>query len=174
MKSRLPEYCDQLHKLIERLRLIQTPIARLEIIIEFYGVDISQADGFSFAQILTQPFRRLRNVAKPSLRSISIRRHSGEEVFLTPDQTISLVSNEFYIYLTDLFQCMSSSQPPRKLPVFRAYWQLRHLLFYISQHYGRVRPRMEQINDLLHAARTARENENVTRFKEVWNHVLTI
>ena len=106
VKSRLPDYCDHLHRLIGRLRLMQTPIARLEIIIKFYDINVSQADAFSAAQILMQPFRRLRNVARPSLRSISIRGHLGEVALLTPGWAVSAVGNEFYVYLTDLFQCM--------------------------------------------------------------------
>jgi len=33
--SRLCDYYDHLHRLIERLRIIQRPIARLEIVIKF-------------------------------------------------------------------------------------------------------------------------------------------
>jgi hypothetical protein len=59
LESRLYDYCDHLHKLIERLQLIQRPIAHLDITIKFGDTYIEREEAFSAAQFLLRPFRRL-------------------------------------------------------------------------------------------------------------------
>lgn len=172
--SKLLDYCDHLHRLIARLRNIQKPIARLEIVIKFYNAYVDQKDAFPVAQFLMRPFQRLRNVAKPSLLSITMQDSRGEVELLTPDWTSSPAGGKFAPYLTHLFECMSSSRPPPELPVFKAYWQLQKLLTYMKEHYCYADPKIKQIASLLHTARSAREDEDLTGFRKVWNSVVDI
>jgi hypothetical protein len=169
--SRLLDYCDHLHELIGRLRIIPRPITRLEITIK-YGK--ACGDAFAIAQFLLRPFRRLHNVAKPDLLSITIQDSRGEVGLLTPDWASSPAGGKLAAYLKHLFKHMSSSQPPPELPVFKAYWQLEKLLSFMKAHYRHADPKIGQIAGLLYTARFARELEDLSRFREIWNQVVNI
>ncbi|KAG9242417.1 hypothetical protein BJ878DRAFT_555440 [Calycina marina] len=172
--SKLLDYCDHLHKLIARLRIIQRPIARLEIVIKFNNAYVNKRDAFSVAQFLMRPFRRLRNVARPSLHSITLQDFRDEIRLLSLDWASSPAGGKFAPFLTHLFKCMSSSQPPPELPVFKAYWQLQKLVSYMKEHYRHAHPGVEQAARLLYTARFAKEVEDLTRFRKGWNHVVKI
>ena len=171
--SKLLDYCDHLHRLIARLRTMQRPIARLEIVIRIYGAQVNLRSAFPLAQVLMGPFRRLRDVAKQSL-SITTQNSEGEIELLTPDWAASPTGGKFSAYLTQLFECMASSQAPPELPVFKAYWQLQKLFTYMKEHYRHGDPKIEKIARLLYNARLAREDENLTLFKNVWDDVVDI
>ncbi|KAH6667799.1 hypothetical protein B0J14DRAFT_172586 [Halenospora varia] len=170
-KSRLLDYCDHLHRLIGRLRIIRRPIARLEIVLKFGN---AYRDAFPIAQFLLRPFQRLYNVAKPDLLSITIQDSQGEVGLLTPDWASSPAGVKLAAYLKRLFKHMSSSQPPPELPVFKAYWQLEKLLSYMKEHLCQADPRIGQIAGLLYIMRFAREAEDLARFSEIWNQVVNI
>jgi hypothetical protein len=104
--SRLLDYCDYLHKLIGRLRVLLRLITRLEIIFK-YGK--AYRDAFPIAQFLLRPFRRLYHVAKPDLLSITIQDSRGEVGLLTPNWASSPAGGKLAVYLKYLFEHMSSS-----------------------------------------------------------------
>ncbi|CZR52085.1 uncharacterized protein PAC_01962 [Phialocephala subalpina] len=172
--SRLLDYCDHLHRLIGRLRIIQRPIARLEIVIRFGNAYLNRRDVFPIAQFLLRPFRRLHNVAKPDLLSITIQDSLGEVELLTRDWASSPAGGKLAAYLEHLFEHMSSSQPPPELPVFKVYWQLERLLSYMKEHYRHAHPKIGKITGLLYAARFAREVEDLSSFRAIWNQVVDI
>ena len=69
---------------------------------------------------------------------------------------------------------MSNPQLSFELPVFKAYWQLENLLSRMKEHYHHADPEIGQFADLLHVARTAREAEDLTRFRVIWDRVVDI
>jgi hypothetical protein len=161
---RLLDYCDHLHRLIGRFRLIQRPIARLEIVVRFCNAYLNQRDAFPIAQFLLRPFRRLHNVAHPDLVSITIQDPRGEVELLTREWASSPAGGKLCAYLEHLFEHMSSSQPPPELPVFKVYWQLEKLLCYMKEHYRYAHPKIKNITGLLLTARFAREVEDLSGF----------
>ncbi|KAH8674837.1 hypothetical protein BGZ60DRAFT_562920 [Tricladium varicosporioides] len=169
--SRLLDYCDHLHRLVGRLRNNGRSLARLEIVLKFSS---AYREVFPIAQFLLRPFQRLHNVAKPDLLSITIQGSRGEVELLTPDWASSPAGVKFAAYLERLFKYMSSSQPPLELPVFKAYWQLERLLFYMKEHLRQADPRIGQIASLLYIGRFAREVDDLARFSEIWNQVVNI
>ena len=176
LESRLYDYCDHLHRLIERLQLIQRPIARLDIIIKFGGTYIEREDAFSAAQFLLRPFRRLYNVAKPNVLSITTQDFQGWETeLLIPDWIPCIADRTFADYLKCWSRDLSSSQPSCECPqVFEAYWKLKELLSSVKEHCYHAEPIFSQFEDLLQAARVAREAEDLTHFKQIWDQVVNI
>jgi hypothetical protein len=176
LESRLYDYCDHLHKLIERLQLIQRPIAHLDIMIKFGDTYIEREEAFSAAQFLLRPFRRLYNVAKPNVLSITMDDFlSWETELLIPDWISCTADRTFADYLKCWSRDLSSSQPSSECPqVYKAYWKLSELLSSVKEHCYHAEPIFSQFTDLLHAARVAREAEDLTRFKEIWDQVVNI
>lgn len=176
LELRLYDYCDYLHRLIGRLRLIQRPIVHLEIIIKFGNTYMERNEAFSAAQLLLQPFRRLRNVAKPEVLSITMKDFQDRETELIISDEISRAADRtFADYVKCWSRDLSSSEPSLECPqVFEAYWQLEKLLSSIRQHCHHTNPKFYQFTDLLHAGRIAREAEDLTRFKEIWDQVVNI
>ncbi|CZR65318.1 uncharacterized protein PAC_15218 [Phialocephala subalpina] len=172
--SRLCDYCDHLHALVGRLGIIQRPIARLEIVIEFGNTYIKRGESIP-AQFLLRPFRRLRNVAELKVLSITMQDfRNGAIEYLTPGWDSTPTGKAFAAYLKCLSEDTSSSQPSLELPVFKAYWQLEKLLSRIKEHYHHADPEIGQFADLLHAARTAREADDLARFRVIWERVVNI
>jgi hypothetical protein len=169
-ESRLYNYCDHLHRLVERLQLIQRPMAHLDIIIKFGDTYIKREEAFSAAQFLLRPFRRLYNVAKPNVLSITMKDFQGWETeLLIPDWISCTADSTFAEYLKCWSRDLSSSQPSCECPqVFKAYWKLEELLSNVKQHCYHTEPIFSQFGDLLHAARVAREAEDLKHFKEIW------
>ena len=170
----LYDYCDHLHKLIGRLQLIQRPLARLEIIIHFGGNYKTREEAFGAAQFLLRPFRRLYCVARPRVLSITVDDFQGRGTeLLTTDWTSCEADMIFADYLKCWSRDLSGSEPSFKCPeVFVAYWKLEKLLFSIREHCFYAEPKFDQFTDWLHAARIAREANDLVGFKEIWDHVV--
>ena len=171
---RLSHYCDQLHRLIGRLRLRQKPIAHLEIVIKFSKTYIESStpmEAFSAARVLLNPFRRLCMVAKPQVLSITMNDFKRREMeLLSPGRVPSYLAN----YLKSWSKDLSSAQPSFKCDqVLDAYWRLENLLSNIKERY-KAEPRFIQFEELLQAARNARENNNLENFKKFWDRVVAI
>lgn len=169
VESRLYDNCDSLHGLIGTLQLIQMPIARLEIIIKFGHTYIQWEEALSAAQILLGPFRRLYNVAKPNVLSVTMKDSDEFEIeLLTTADTI------FTDYLKSWSRDLSSSQPSYECPqILEAYWKLEKLVTGIKKQCY-VEPMFDRYPDLLHAARIAREAHDPTRFREICDEVVKI
>ena len=176
LESRLYDYCDHLHRLIERLQLIQGPIAHLDIIIKLGDTYIKQEEAFPAAQFLLRPFRRLYNVAKPNVLSITMNDFYGYETELVgPDWISGTADRTFADYLKCWSRDLSNSQPSCECPqVFEAYWKLEELLSNVKEHCYHAEPILSKFTDLLDAARVAREAEDLTHFKGVWDQVVNI
>ena len=174
LELRLYDYCDHLHKLIGRLQLIQRPIARLEIIIEFGSNYNTREEAFCAAQFLLRPFRRLCCVARPKVLSITMEDFQNRETeLLTTDWTSCEADMIFADYLKCWSRDLSGSEPSFECPqVFEAYWKLEKLLHSIKEHCYHAEPKFDQFTDWLHAARIAREANDLTGFKEIWDHVV--
>jgi hypothetical protein len=176
LELRLYDYCDHLHKLIERLQLIQRPIAHLDIIIKFGDTYIEREEALSAAQVLLRPFRRLYDVARPNVLSITMQDFQGWETeLLIPDWISCTADRTFADYLQCWSRDLSSSQPSCECPqVFEAYWKLKELVSSVKVHCSHAEPIFSQFGDLLQAARVAREAEDLTYFKEIWDQVVNI
>jgi hypothetical protein len=176
LELKLYDYCDCLHRLIERLRLIQKPISHLEIIIMFGNTYTELNEAFSAVQLLLQPFRRLRNVAKLELLSITMKGFQGHDAeLLVTDGIPCATDGTFTDYVKSWSRDLFSSEPSLECSqVFEAYWKLEKLLSSIREHCHPTNPKFYRFADLLHAARIAREAEDITRFKEIWDQVINI
>ena len=176
LESRLYDYCDQLHKLIGRLQLPQRTIAHLEIIIRFGDAYTKREEASSAAKLLLRPLRRISNIARPKVLSITMKDSQyGEIDLLVPDWVSSAADRTFAENLKCWSEDLSSSQPSFQCPhVFEAYWRLEKLLSSIKRRCYSLEPRFHMFTDLHHAARIAREADDLTRFKEIWDQVLEI
>jgi hypothetical protein len=176
LELKLYDYCDCLHRLIGRLQLIQRPIAHLGIIIKFGNTYVELNEAFSATQVLLQPFRRLRNVAKLEVLSITMKDFQDRETeLLIPDGVSHAADRTFADYVKCWSSDLFSSEPSLECPrVFEAYWQLEKLLSSIKEHCHSTNPKFNQFTDLLHAARIAREAEDLTRFREIWDQAVNI
>ena len=76
-------------------------------------------------------------------------------------------------YLHEWTSDLQSSRPSRQLPIFEAYWQLEDMLRMLKTHY-RHDERLELMDDYLHGARVARENEDQETFGVIWGQVVNV
>ncbi len=170
------DFCDSLHKLIGRLRLIPRPIAHLGIIIKFRYPCAELNEAFSTMKLLLKPLRRLHNVVKLEVLSIRVKNLQNQErELLTSDGIFhpadSIFVDDVKCWSSDISRSKSSTECPQ---VFEAYWQLEKLLSSVKEHYHSTNPKFSQINILLLVARIAREAEDLTSFKEIWDQVVNI
>lgn len=170
------EYCDHAHKLIGRLQFIQTPIARLEVIFKFSDTCGKREEAFSAAQFLLHPFRRLCHVTKSEVLSITVNNVQDHETeLLVPGWVSCVESRTFADYLEIWSDELSNPKPSFKLTeVFEAYWKLEKLLSSMKEHCHYAEPKFTQFASLLHVARVARESNNLTSFREVWERVVNV
>lgn len=156
------DYCDHLHKLVGRLQL--QPIARLQVAIAFGVTYEKREEAVETAQLLLQPFRRLRNVAQADVISTTFQFPGKDELEIIP----SLAKHNYYWSLD-----LKSSRPPEQSPVFEAYWQLEDMVTTLKNHYRRDN-RLEPLEDYLHGARVARERNDRETFGVIWSQVVNI
>ncbi|KFY00404.1 hypothetical protein V490_01366 [Pseudogymnoascus sp. VKM F-3557] len=174
--SRLARYNDQLRRLVERLR--RSTLVRLEITIRFsnsYVESLSLLEAFSASWDLLNPFRCLCNIARPQVLYITANDSQNRQlVQLFPGRVSSAETWAFASNLNRWSKDLSSSQPSLKCDqVLEAYWSLENLLFSIKEH-CRAEPRFFQFEELLQAARIARETNNLEHFTEIWGRVISI
>ena len=178
--KRLHSYCDHLHKLIGRFRLLPRPLARLDVVIglNLGGTVMNLEEAISAAQVLLRPFQRLRSVSIPEVPLILINNFENQEVKLLNNPLwASLVSElHFDDYLNSWLSDVSSPDPSFDPPVFKAYWQLEQLMSNIRcnirDHYSDTS--FQLFAELLHTARVAREVDDLPSFRAVWDTVLNI
>jgi hypothetical protein len=131
-------------------------------------------EAISAAQVLLQPFQRLRNVSIPEVPLILINDFENPEVELLKNRRwASLVSDlHFDGYLNSWLSDVSSGEPSFDPPVFKAYWQLEQLMSNIRGNH--LDPSFLPFTELLHTARVAREADDLPSFRAVWDTVLNI
>jgi hypothetical protein len=172
----LHSYCDHLHKLIGRFRLLPRPLARLDVVIgiKIGGIVMNLEEAISAAQVLLRPFQRLRNVSIPEVPLILINNFENQEVeLLNNPRFASLVSNlHFDGYLNSWLSDVSSGGPSFDPPVFKSYWQLEQLMSNIRGNH--LDASFQPFAELLHTARVAREADDLPSFRAVWDTVLNI
>jgi hypothetical protein len=169
-ESKLYDYCDHLHKLVGRFRLMQRPLSQLKIVLKLGKTEREEA--VSAAQVLLRPFQRLRNVGKPEFPLILINEDHEAELLNHPDCTSSILDQHFYDYLKNWMSDLSSSGPSLRSQVFEAYWQLERLLSGIKSHHLDLK--FIPFTKLLHDARVAREADDLPSFRAVWDLVIKI
>jgi len=174
LESKLYDYCDHVHKLVGRFRLMQRPLAKLKIVLKLGKTEMKREEAMSAAQVLLRPFQRLRNVGKPEVPLILINDFEDREVELLNHRecTSFILDQHFYDYLDYWLSDLSSSGPSLGPPVFEAYWQLERLLSGIRSHHSDVK--FVQFTKLLHTARVAREADDLPSFRAVWDLVVNI
>jgi hypothetical protein len=172
----LHTYCDHLHKLIGRFRLLPRPLARLHVVIglKLGGIVTNLEEAISAARVLLRPFQRLRNVSTPEVPLILIKNFENQEVeLLNNPHWTSLVSDlHFDDYLNSWLSDVTSAGPSFDPPVFKAYWQLEQLMSNIRGNHSDAS--FQPFAELLHTARVAREADDLPNFRTVWDTVLNI
>jgi hypothetical protein len=168
--------CDSLHKIIARLETVRPHIRNLEISIWVEDMYMKRDEALAAVQVLLRPFRRLRNVSKPRVCSVvSSYRHS--EAAAAPLNTVLFPDpmnqeTEADLRLENYLRCwekeISSCEPaPELSAISTTYWQLEklvHSFLKISSSF----------DSLLHAAKVAREAEDLPRLKETMEEVMNI
>jgi hypothetical protein len=174
LELKLYDYCDHLHKLIGRFRLMQRPLARLEVVLKFGKSEMKRDETISAAQVLLRPFQRLRMVGNLAVPLILVNDFEDREVELLnrPECAMSVADRNFYDYLNCWLSDLSSSGPLLGSPVFKAYWQLERLLSSIKNHHSDAK--FFRFTELLYTARVARETDDLLSFRAVWNLVVHI
>ncbi|KAH7357292.1 hypothetical protein BKA65DRAFT_224957 [Rhexocercosporidium sp. MPI-PUGE-AT-0058] len=162
LEKALFEYCDHLHKLVSRLQLQQ--LSRLHIKIRFGGTYYTREKALGAAQLLLEPFRRLRNIAQADVLSATVQAPGEDELEFLP-----ILSKYIHYWSLDL----KSSRPPDYSPVFEAYWQLEDMVKTLRNYY-RPDLRLDQLPDYLHGARVAREANDMETFGVIWGQVVNI
>lgn len=178
MVLRLSSYCDRLHSLIGKLRLMRWPIAHMEIVIQFSNLHAkfpTFAQAFSAVQSLLNPFRRLCQVTNSQVLSIMINSFSDRKVdILLPGHMSSGSSKTLVKFLEHWSKDLSSSQPSFQLvQVLEAYWRVENLVSIIKGRYS-AEPKFVQFEQLLETARIAREGNNHAILEKVWDRVVAI
>jgi hypothetical protein len=146
------QYCDHIHRLIGRFR--QCPKRRLHLRVdinfgqEYNVLELAQAH----VNLLLKPFKLLDGPAKVEVGSINA--HCSD----SPGQDFSTSIDQ---YVPD--------GGGRK--VFDEFWKLEETMIRINQELPRV-VIFHPFRDLLHAARVARERDDLTQLSNVFNTVV--
>lgn len=177
---RLSYFCDQLHRLVARLRLRQRPIAHLQIAIRFSHAyskltrSPTPTELFATVQILLSPFRRLRQVSKAQLLSVIVKDSE------TRDSNLLLASTAgetFAQYLKSWSEDLSSSHASSQyVRLLEAYWRMVNLASRINDCCYAVSKicRCSQFRHLLQAARIAREAGNLDDLRDACDQVAAL
>lgn len=173
--------CDHLHWLVARFRLRPQPVVRLEIDVRFSntltapsGV-LMPAHLFPAVHALLNPFRRLYNVNKPQVASITINDPLGREInLLVPGRMDSRARRDYDRYLglwsLDLSGPRASFKYANGL---QFYWRVANLICVIRDHCS-TEPTPWKMAELLVAAKVARENGDLDALRTVWDRVSTL
>ena len=175
VESKLYDYTDYLYTLIGRFCFMEKPIVRLEVAIRFeLNPYLTRETAFSSAQVLLRPFRRLRNITKPVVSSITMTDPNNFDVELLPTLNTLAADKSFAEYVESWFRDLSIDESTiEDPPAFDAYWQLKKLLSDIEQHCLN-QSKLEEFADLLQAARVVREDDNLPQFREIWDRVVNV
>ncbi|KAF4633918.1 hypothetical protein G7Y89_g4192 [Cudoniella acicularis] len=178
LETQIYGYCDHLHRLVKRLLLSKNRISSLEVSINFHNTSVAHAEVFDAARILLEPLKHLK-ARRANLLSINVADQQGRTSdLLQPHWVPSPAYQSFDQYLGEWNQALTSPEPAREYtPIFEAYWQIDKLVSTIMNHpvhpFNRDQT-LGEFPDLLHAAKIAREAENVTGFGEIWERVVNI
>jgi hypothetical protein len=201
LNSLIYDYSDRLHALVGRLLLHPRPISRLEVSIKFNDNTLQRPEAIYAAQFLLRPFRRLCNVIKPVVLSITMKGRPGDpnipEIDLLsptwpeyhyPDD---MALSTFLTAWTTELQAPIPALPP--CPIFEAYWKLENMIKGIRRHFGAVGTHLSpgvgvfetpyaqfgggngglgRLGELLGVARVAREDGDRAAFEECWGSVV--
>lgn len=175
VEASLYQHTDHLHKLIGRLQLTEKRIRRLQIVIKFTNhPSLTKAEAFSSAEVLLRPFRRLNEISSPAVCSITTTNNSHVEVELLPTWNLEVTGKRFADYVASWFICLSSEETDYvDPPIHDAYWRLKTFMSTIRKHCSH-QPKLDEFDDLLHAARVVREEENLPQFREIWDRVVNV
>ncbi|KUJ07898.1 uncharacterized protein LY89DRAFT_691564 [Mollisia scopiformis] len=182
--QRLYEFSDHLHRLVNRFRITGRRINCLEIEFEFGEAYNDPDEVFSVIELLLRPSRRLCDIGRACVDSITIfmsQAGSGGDYMLQlldPGQRNENLS-EFLQSWSRQLAASTPSLPPS--PVFDGYWRLEVLLTKIKAHCNHVATQMNQdlnsgfqhFAELKQRARIAREDDDVTSFKEILETVIS-
>ena len=177
-ERRLYDYCDYLHRLVERLRQIQTRIAQVKIVIKCESTYDELEDVCFAVKLLLKPFQRLCNVNSIELASLT-RRDFGdkgdETELLISDSTSDEAQKSFVEYINCWSRDLSTFQPSAEsAQLFDAYGRLEKVIYDIKDRFQPTDPNFHRVEDLLHAARVTREADNLEWFREIWKQVVNI
>jgi hypothetical protein len=153
------------------------PIAYLEVIVKFSkpGVELSNVallQLFQAMRILLNPFRRLCNVVRPRVSSVTVGNPPGREInILSPGWMIPSARQYYNRYLMLWSKDLASSQALLKvIYILESYWRITNLVSSIVDHCN-SEPKFARFATLRDTARFAREQGDAHGLREVWNQV---
>jgi hypothetical protein len=177
---------DSVRKVIGRLETVRPHIRDLEIFIRTEDMSRKQDELLAAAQVLLRPFQRLRNVSNPRVRSVICfydelhRTTTVKTLFPTPTNEKTEADSVFENYLRGWGMEMSSCGPaPEPSAISTVYWQLGELVHNIKYTIWPQRD-LDSLEDpntfesLLHVVKSAREAEDLVRFKEMLKRIVKI
>jgi hypothetical protein len=170
---------------IRHLETIRPHIYNLEIFIEVEDMYQERDETLAAAQVLLRPFRRLRNVFSPWVRSVICSYHHGPNLLVAPTLKIFFpdpmnpqteADIGFENYLSRWKKELSGGEPAPELSAIpEAYWKLEKLLQTIqSQQGSRCLGSCETFDSILYAAKVAREAGDLARFREAWDQLVNL
>lgn len=177
---KLSHLCDQLHRLVARLRLRQRPIARLEIAVKFLSTSAGSSSVltstlFPAVETLLNPFRRLCQINKPQVLAIMIRESQNCETNIHLPGRMDPRARSYYDkYLKLWSRDLSSSQASfRFINLLEVYWRLANLISNIRDHCS-AEPKFWEFTELLATAMIARDDGKLERLKQVRDRVAAL
>jgi hypothetical protein len=182
--------CDNLHRIVELfINNDQHTIRNLDISITLLGIHVDDAKAKNaavmHAKALLEPFRRLRNVSRPRVVSISFpeplppgrsanimaavqnQGRSRIDLIRDPDSRPKL-SQQVKSFIQDLCETLASSEPAPESPALKYYAMLANTISEISEHPYWLDSDLSDMGRWLEIARAAREENDLKSMKSVY------
>ncbi|KAH6674782.1 hypothetical protein B0J14DRAFT_588119 [Halenospora varia] len=181
--DRLYDYCDHLHKIVRRLRLSHKPISKLEVAIRcgrsYIGRQSWRKDLVDSIELMLQPFKYL-TVKNVNIREITFvcandPLHNENSLFTELEDKDPTQKTRLNTLLAGWKQSLTSSSPPPAYPlIFSGYLQVEQLVNGIMKNQLHTYSKFSDFPDLLHAAKVAREADNMAGLRAVWQRIVNI
>ena len=183
--------CDNLHRIVELfINNDQHTIRNLDISITLLGIHVEDTKAKNaavmHAKALLEPFRRLRNVSRPRVVSISfpeplpagrfatlamtaaqIQGRSRIDLIRDPDSR-PVLSQQVKSFIEDLCKNLASSEPAPESPALKYYAMLANTISEISEHPYWLDSDLSDMGRWLEIARAAREENDLKSMKSVY------
>lgn len=183
--------CDSLHRVVELfISDDQHTIRNLDISIMMLGIQVGDAKTkkavISHAESLLEPFRRLRNVSKPRVVSISIPEPLTPGIFgpmgitMAHNQDrpgIDLIrdldsrptfNHPIQSFIEEFCKELASSDPPPESHALKYFAMLANTISEMSEHPYWLVSDLDDMDKWLEIARAAREGNDLKSMKSVY------
>jgi hypothetical protein len=183
--------CDNLHRIVELfINNDQHTLRSLDISITLLGIHVEDSKvknaSVTHAKALLEPFRRLRNVSKPRVVSISLpepltsgrygamgitaaqnQSRSGVDLIRDSDSG-TILSQQVKGFIEDLCKDLTSSEPAPESLALKYYAMLANTISEISEYPYWLESDIVDMGKWLEIARAAREENDLKSMKSVY------